>query len=250
MATVSGLASHARPHLAVDLVILTLGSRPASLERPTLGVVVLRRADHTAVLPGRFVRERHTVDQTVLELLRKKVGYDPGRPIYLEMLGVYDAPQRDERGWVVSVSHLTALLADEADRLPPETVEILPVHGDASRGRRVTRESLAYDHDQMVTTAVRRARRRYERSPDPLRLVRPPYTLSELRHVHEAVLGQPLKRDTFNRRMQPNLETVRDSDGDFAVSDTGGRPAQLFEPRSRQDRDPEAGPFPLPRTTG
>lgn len=211
----------------MDLVILTLGSRPASLERPTLGVVVLRRADHTAVLPGRFVRERHTVDQTVLELLRKKVGYDPARPIYLEMLGVYDAPQRDERGWVVSVSHLTALLADEADRLPPETVEILPVHGDASRGRR-----------------------RYERSPDPLRLVRPPYTLSELRHVHEAVLGQPLKRDTFNRRMQPYLETVRDSDGDFAVSDTGGRPAQLFEPRSRQDRDPEAGPFPLPRTTG
>ena len=245
----SGLADYPRPHLAVDLVILTVGLRRPSDERLSLGVVVQRRSDNTAVLPGRFVRERHTVDQTVRELLTEKLDYDPSRKIYLEMLGVYDAPQRDERGWVVSVSHLTTLRPDEADRLSAETVEILPIRGDATRGRRVTRESLAYDHDEMVTTAVRRARRRYERSPDPLRLARPPYTLSQLRHVHEAVLGEPLKRDTFNRRMQPYLEPATDTRGDLWLSETGGRPAQMFQPVSRKDRDPEAGPFPLPRTT-
>ena len=230
-------------------MILTVGFlRPAD-ERLSLGVVVQRRADNTPVLPGRFVRERHTVGQTVRELLIEKLDFDPSRTFYLEMLGVYDAPQRDERGWVVSVSHLTTLRPDEADRLSPETVEIMPVRGDATRGRRVTRESLAYDHDEMVTTAVRRARRRYERSPDPLRLARPPYTLSQLRHVHEAVLAEPLKRDTFNRRMQPYLKPATDSRGEVSLSGTGGRPAQMFQPVSRKDRDPEAGPFPLPRAT-
>lgn len=241
------LDTYPHPHLAVDLVVLTVTSGADGLL--SLGVVVQRRADGAAVLPGRFVRERHTVHQTVRDLLTEKLDYQPRRTMHLEMLGVYDAPQRDDRGWVVSVSHLTTLRPDEADRLPPETAEILPVRGDASRGRRVTRESLAYDHDEMLTTAVRRARRRYERSPDPLRLTRTPYTLSQLRHVHEAVLGEPLKRDTFNRRMQPYLEAATDSRGKLSLSDTGGRPAQMFQPIKRVTRDPEAGPFPLPRSS-
>lgn len=243
------LADYPRPNLAVDLVVLTVGFLTPNDEHVSLGVVVQRRTDGTAVLPGRFVRERRTVPQTVRELLTEKLDYQPGSKIHLEMLGVYDAPDRDERGWVVSVSHLTTLRPHEASRLPPGAVEILPIRGDASRGRRVTGESMAYDHDEMVTTAVRRARRRYERSPDPLRLARPPYTLSQLRHVHEAVLGEPLKRDTFNRRMQPYIKAATDTRGDIRVSDTRGRPAQMFEPVSRKDRDPEAGPFPLPRMT-
>ncbi|WP_460811462.1 NrtR DNA-binding winged helix domain-containing protein [Nocardioides salsibiostraticola] len=245
----TNLADYPRPHLAIDLVILTVGTPRSADEHPSLGVVVQRRDDGTAVLPGRFVRERHTVTQTVRELMTEKLSYQPRGTTYLEMLGVYDAPHRDERGWVVSVSHLTTLRPEEVDLLSPGTVETLPIRGDASRGRRVTREALAYDHGEMVTTAVRRTRRRYERSPDPLHLIRPPYTLSQLRKVHEAVLGEPLKRDTFNRRMQPYLQPVTDARGEVQLSDTGGRPAQLFQPFRRKDSDPEAGPFPLPRTT-
>lgn len=236
----SDLSDFPRPHLAVDLVILTV--------RETLGVVVQRRPDGVAVLPGRFVRPRHTILQTAGEVLTDKLDYRPVRDVHLEQIGVHDAPDRDERGWCISVSQLMTLRAEEAERLSPDLAEIVPVRGDASRGRRVTRESLAYDHDEMVTTAVRRARRRYERSPDPLRLIGSQYTLSELRHVHEAVLGEPLKRDTFNRRMQPYLALAVDRHGEPRMSDTGGRPAQVFKPITRKDRDPEAGPFPLPRS--
>jgi 8-oxo-dGTP diphosphatase len=236
------LGDFPRPHLAVDLVILTVG--PSGL-----GIVVQRRSDGVAVLPGRFVRPRHTVLQTAGEVLSEKLGYRPRHDVVLEQLGVYDAPERDERGWVVSLSQLMALRAEDAADLDPERAEVLPVRGDATKGRRVTRESLAYDHDEMVTTAVRRARRRYETSPDPLRLAGSTYTLSELRHVHEAVLGEPLKRDTFNRRMQPYVVPAHHRNGEPQISDTGGRPAQMFRPVSRRDRDPEAGPFPLPRAS-
>lgn len=244
----SDLGDYPRPHLAVDLVILTTGALRPEDDRASLGVLVQRRADGRAVLPGRFVRERHTVLETVRELLAEKLDFRPRRDVRLEMIDLYDTPERDERGWVVSVGHLTTLLPDDVERLSPDLVEVLPITGNAARGRRVTRESLAHDHDAMVTTAVRRARRRYERSPDPLRLARAPYTLSQLRHVHEAVLGEPLKRDTFNRRMQPFLTAATGPRGDLLVSDTGGRPAQLFRPTTARDRDPEAGPFPLPRT--
>jgi ADP-ribose pyrophosphatase YjhB (NUDIX family) len=245
------LKRYPRPSLAVDLVILTLG-RPGRTDPagggPRLGVVVQSQEDGGLVLPGRFVRERHTVIDTVRELLTEKLHFEPRRIPYLELVGVYDHPDRDPRGWAISIAHTTTLRPDEAATLSPDVVEILPVHGPAAKGNRVTPASLAYDHDSMVTTAVRRARRRYERSPDPLRLARAPYTLSHLRHVHEAVLDESLKRDTFNRRMQPFLTPAHDARGETLTSDTGGRPAQMFRPLTGKDRDPEAGPFPLPRT--
>lgn len=49
------------------------------------------------------------------------------------------------------------------------------------------------------------ARRRYARRPDPSRLLSEPFSLRELRLLHEAVLGEPLVKDTFRRRMEPQL---------------------------------------------
>lgn len=242
------LSDFPRPHLAVDLVILTLDPSRLESERVGLRVIVQRGSDGLAVLPGRFVRQRHTVLDTVGEILNEKLEFRPRKEVRLEMVGVYDAPDRDPRGWTISVSHTTTLRTDESARLSPDLTEFLPVRGSAARRKVVTPESLAYDHDDMVTTAVRRARRRYERSPDPLRLLRAPYTLSQLRHAHEAVLDEPLKRDTFNRRMQPFLTPATNTRGESMVSDTGGRPAQMFRPLTSKDRDPEAGPFPLPRS--
>lgn len=243
------LTAYPRPNLAVDLVALVV-AEPAEARHLELGVVVLRRPDRRAVLPGRFVRERQTVRDAISDLLAEKLWLRGRRSLRVQLIDVYDDPTRDERGWVVSVAHTTALRAEDLDRLPRESTEVLPLHGSADRGRRITPEALAYDHDDMVTTAVRRARRRYERSPDPLGLLRAPYTLSQLRHVHEAVLDAPLKRDTFNRRMLPYLEAELDSRGEpVLTSETVGRPAQLYRPRRSSTRDAEAGPFPLPRSS-
>lgn len=243
------LTDFPRPNVAVDLVVLTVDRLRPEERHLSLGVVAQRRGDGRAVLPGRFIRERQTIERTVGAVVADKLGFRPRRRLAMDMLDVYDDPDRDERGWVLAIGYVTSLRAEEVARLRGEGVEVLGVSGPAERGRRTTRKRLAYDHDVMVTTAVRRVRRRYEHSPDPLGLVRPPYTLSQLRHVHEAVLDTPLKRDTFNRRMTPYLEPALDRAGEeMFTSESVGRPAQLFQPASATGRDPEAGPFPLPRS--
>lgn len=249
LSRMTDLAQYPRPNLAIDLVILTVGAVGSAAGPPSLGVVVQRRGDGTAALPGRLVRERHTVAQTIHELLIDELSYKPRGTDHYEMLGVHDAPQRDDRGWVVSVSHLTSLVPEEVALLHSGTVEVLPIRGDASRPRRLTRGGLAYDHNEMLRAAVLRTRRRYERFPDPLLLIRPPYTLSQLRQVHEAVLWEPLSRDTFNRRMRPYLQPVTDGRGATRLSNTGGRPAQLFEPFRHEECDVEDGLLPWPRPT-
>lgn len=68
-----------------------------------------------------------------------------------------------------------------------------------------------------------------EALPDPDHCLPGPFTLRQLRKVHEAVVGTVLHKDTFNRRMKPFLEPVLDDDGERVLADSvRGSPAGLY----------------------
>ncbi|MFL6028115.1 MAG: NrtR DNA-binding winged helix domain-containing protein, partial [Friedmanniella sp.] len=73
-------------------------------------------------------------------------------------------------------------------------------------------------------------RERYERQPDPDGLLEQPFTITELRSVHEAVIGEGLLKDTFRRRMEPQLHPLADAEGQPVLRSDGGRPAQVYVP--------------------
>jgi ADP-ribose pyrophosphatase YjhB (NUDIX family) len=131
-------------------------------------------------------------------------------------LHVFDDPERDDRGWVLSVAHTDVvawprIASAVADR---DDVQLAPI--DQATG-------LPFDHDAIVTMALAALRDRYRHHPDPDRLLPSPFTLHELRLLHEAVLGQPLPKDTFRRHMQPLLRaTFNYREG------VVGKPAILF----------------------
>ncbi|MEJ8279411.1 NrtR DNA-binding winged helix domain-containing protein [Pseudonocardia spirodelae] len=206
------LADHERPSVAVDVALLTLP--PGGDE---LGVVLHERTGgHEAgrrALPGTFlhVDRRETLRDAALRALRDKVGVTGREP---RQLRVFDAPDRDPRGRVLSVAHVDvvpfALLAGSAAEvvglgsLPP----------------------LPYDHDDVVAAAVAHVRDVYRAGPDPLGLAGEEFTLLELQTVHQAVLGTPLQKDTFRRHVLPGLaDTGRTREG------TVGKPARTFRRR-------------------
>ena len=70
------LDSFPRPGVTVDVAVLTV-SRPSETI-PELRVLVQDRRDPAGrSLPGGFIRERWTVDRTVDDVLRRKVGIEP-----------------------------------------------------------------------------------------------------------------------------------------------------------------------------
>lgn len=235
--------------MAADLVLLTLlPATPGTARSQRLGVVVLRRADGVAVLPGRLLRERQTVAAAVQDILDVKLAIPTEESPDVDLLRVHDAPGRDPRGWVIALAFVGSVPLDAVRPAGGAGVEVLRVGGDAGSARGLLDERLGYDHDAMVAAAVVAVRSRYEQHPDPLGLLAPPYSLSTLRRAHEAVLDVELKRDTFNRRMREHLVPARDGDGrELFTSATGGRPAQLFHPvAAPRQRTPEQ-PFALPR---
>lgn len=234
------LTEFPRPNVAVDIAVLTVGpALSGEAADQHLSVVLQRATDSQLSLPGRFIREGRTVEQTVEEVLTQKLGLRPTR-VRPDLLEVFSEPGRDPRGWTISIAYAVTLPAHEVS---PSVGELAPV--DAT-GKLVSGETLKYDHEQIVCVSVRRMQERYERAPDPDGLLAPPFTMSQLRRVHEIVLGEPLRKDTFNRRMKDRLAEARDrTGGPLIASETVGRPAQMFTYGSPA---PAAVPFPLPRT--
>ncbi len=131
-----------RPMLTVDTVVLTREATPS--------ILLIQRANPPFAggwaLPGGFVDEGETVASAAPRELEEETGLRVGP---LKMLGVYDTPGRDPRGWTVSVVYLARIPArvevnggDDASDACWFAVDELP--------------ELAFDHAVIVADALRR----------------------------------------------------------------------------------------------
>ena len=220
-----------RPGVTVDLAILTVvGASDTFAEPLGLRLLVQDRADPAGrALPGGFIRERWTVAQTVNDVLRRKVGIEPSTSIQPRLLRVFDDPDRDDRTWAISVAHSVSMRESDLATAIGELVAVGPESRLAGVGQ------LLFDHDQIVAAAVEALRERYEFRyryvdvyPDLDGFLPEPFTLHQLRKVHEAVVGAELHKDNFNRRMKPFLEPLVHKGKPVLSDGLRGRPASLY----------------------
>lgn len=211
------LTDYPRPSVAVDVAVLTVRER-------RLHVVVVP-SERGPALPGTFLRPSETLADAADRALRTKAGLID---LTFHQLRMFDGPDRDDRGWVLSMAHSAAM---SARSLSP-TTESMPIEGS----RPVS--PLAFDHADMVTEAVLDLRDRYAREVDPALLADAEFTLLELRELYEIVFDRPLPKDTFRRHLIGSLH------GTGATSTAGGgRPAELYRRASNPTLPASAGSF-------
>lgn len=199
------LTDYPRPSVAVDTALL--------IADPDGGLMVLEvKRDSTAGwgLPGTFLHPGERLADAVRRSLREKAGV---RGVHPYQWQVFDEPDRDDRGWVLSVAHWALLSAAQLESRKPAQTRIVPVERP---GR------LIYDH-RLIVDATAEVVRRYREHPDPEQLLGQRFTIRELRLLHQMVAGYTLDRDLFRREMQPKLRAT----GTMSISGRG-RPAELF----------------------
>ncbi|MCJ1715403.1 NUDIX domain-containing protein [Curtobacterium sp. VKM Ac-2922] len=203
------LSDYPRPSVAVDTAVLT-----APVGGPLSVLQVRDAVDGDWRLPGTFVHQGERLADAVLRSLRDKAGVTGLAP---RQLHVFDDPERDDRGWVLSVAHLdvvpaAALRTASGARIVPVTEASGMIHG----------------HDDILGFAVAQLREDHRGAPDPHGLLPSPFTMSALRGLHEAVLGERLLPDSFRRAMVPMLTATGGR-----AAEGPGKPAALYRPAHR-----------------
>jgi 8-oxo-dGTP diphosphatase len=218
---VQGYDPRAYPPAAVtvDLVVLTI-------RRDRLAVLVIRRGEPPfkgkLALPGGFVRPDEGLGEAAERELAEETGLAAGA--HLEQLASYGAPGRDPRMRVVTVAYLALAPALPGPRAGTDAAEASWTPANDLLAAKPSK--LAFDHHQILTEGVERARAKLEYTPLATAFCPPEFTIAQLRRVYEIVWGITLDPRNFHRKATstPGFLVPAGS----ATTGDRGRPAQLY----------------------
>ena len=143
-------------------------------------------------LPGGFVRVDETLDAAARRELQEEAGLTD---VFLEQLYTFGELERDPRERVVSVGYYALVKLSEHQAKAAT---------DAANARWFPVSSLprlAFDHAEILSTAVGRLKSKVRYQPIGFELLPPKFTLSQLQHLYEAVLRTELDKRNFRKKV-------------------------------------------------
>lgn len=219
------------PYLTVDVALVTA-------QAGALSALLVRRSANPFkgawAVPGGFVRLEESLDDAADRVLHDKA--DIGK-VYLEQLYTFGAVDRDPRRRVVTVAYYALVPADRlaAAGLPAGeegSLSRLYVPWEGETGGPVealddagTPRNLAFDHDEILGMAVKRLRGKLNYAPVGFQLLPETFSLLDLQRIHQTILGRPLNKDSFRRRMLASNQLVATGERAHGV---GFRPPELY----------------------
>jgi 8-oxo-dGTP diphosphatase len=182
-------SKYPRAALTVDCVVF-------GFDEGELKVLLIERAlepfQGKWALPGGFVRVDETLDEAARRELEEEAGL---RNVFLEQLYTFGALERDPRERVVSVAYYALVkLADFSTKAATDAVD--------ARWFPISRvPKLAFDHADILATARMRLKGKVRYQPIGFELLPPKFTLSQLQHLYQAVLGVELDKRNFRKKV-------------------------------------------------
>jgi 8-oxo-dGTP diphosphatase len=180
---------YARAALAVDCVVF-------GVDDGDLKVLLIKRKlapfQGAWALPGGFVRLDETVDEAARRELAEEASVSD---VYLEQLYTFSGLDRDPRERVVSVAYYAlAKLSDHRIRAATDA-------SDAAWHPADKLPKLAFDHKDIIEVARERLRGKVRYAPIGFELLPPRFSLTQLQKLYETVLGAPLDKRNFRKKI-------------------------------------------------
>jgi len=208
------------PAVTVDIAIFTI-------QDDDFKVLLIQRGiepfEGMWALPGGFVGIDESLRRAAWRELKEETGVNAA---FLEQLSAFGHPDRDPRERVITVAYYALI---PSDRLQ------LKASTDAREARLFSMSDLpqlAFDHAKILRRAHRKLKDRIDDTIIALQLVPESFTLSELQRVHERILGAPLDKRNFRKKVKAlDLLTLTGEE----KRDGPHRPAKLYRVKDRSD---------------
>ncbi|MDE6066078.1 MAG: NUDIX hydrolase [Duncaniella sp.] len=176
---------------------------------------------------GGFVQTDESADDAARRVLRQLTGLEN---VYMEQVGAFGAVNRDPGERVISIAYYALLGPGEYDP------QLLANH-NASWVPVDTLPQLGFDHPGMVSRTLELIRRKFSTEPIGFNLLPELFTLSQLQTLHETILGEPIDKRNFRKRV---AETACIEKTDLIDKTSSRRGASLYRFNdSRYHSDPK-----------
>lgn len=178
-----------RPALTVDCVIF-------GLDNEELKVMLIQRNlgpfEGQWALPGGFVHVEETLEEAAQRELFEETGI---KDVFLEQLYTFGDVHRDPRERIVSVAYYALV------NLEGHEIKASSDARNAAWFSITDIPRLAFDHDRIFATALRRLKGKIRYQPIGFELLPEKFALSQLQKVYELILEKPLDKRNFRKKI-------------------------------------------------
>lgn len=201
-----------RFHVGVDCIIF-------SVVNDRLNILLVKRDFEPEKgkwsLIGGFVNSNESVDAAARRVLNELTGIDNA---YIRQVGTFGEVNRDPGARVVSVAYFALLNyaevnQEEVKRLKGEWVDVDNI------------PPLGFDHPHMIQMAMEKMRRKILSDDLVFNLMPECFTLTQLQNLVEKVIGKPLDKRNFRKRIMENPDITAT---EFIDKESSRRGARLY----------------------
>ena len=201
--------------VAVDLLVFTI-------EDDRLKLLMIEREEEPVAgklaLPGVFVGIDETLDAAAKRGIREETGL---KDIYFEQLYTFGDVKRDPRMRIVSVSYMALVPLEKLTfKAGKRTKDAYLVDVEELLS---SNTSVAFDHKKIIDYARWRLANKVEYTLIAFHLVPEGFTLPNLQKVYEILLGKPLYKANFRKKISEFIEET-----EFQTSGDAHRPSRIY----------------------
>jgi len=182
-------SEHSKFYVSVDCIVLGYHDKELKL---LLGKRKLEPGRGEWALYGGFVESDESLEEASNRTLFELTGM---KNIYMRQVGVYGNLDRDPFDRVISVAYCALININDYD-------DNLRIKHDLEWISLNKIPTLFADHGKMVNTAIKQIQSRINTEPLIFNLLPDLFTLTQLQHVYEAVLGGETDKRNFRKRIK------------------------------------------------
>ncbi|MBK9336563.1 MAG: NUDIX hydrolase [Lewinellaceae bacterium] len=143
-------------------------------------------------LPGDLVYPNEDIDTAAERVLEQLTGL---RGVYLEQVKAFGAVNRHPLGRVITIAYYSLIKISDYVVTPASFAQSARWHSIPEVG------DLAFDHNEILDTCLRRLKLKVRMAPVGFELLPPKFTLTELQQLYEAILVEKLDKRNFRKKI-------------------------------------------------
>lgn len=170
-------------------------------------------------IPGGFVLDSESLEEAVRRELLEETGVQLN---YSEQLYTFGEPGRDPRQRIISVAYFGLVNTSQYQELKAST--------DAENAKWFSIKkipALAFDHKQILSTAIERLRTKVRYQPIGFELLDKKFPFSDLEKLYTALLDKDINRRNFSKKIL-SFGFLEET-GELSVPVGKGRPSKMYQ---------------------